>query len=74
MCRELGLECRYNIGMDHLAFLSSKRIVAMRGKEYERLLKQQMKAAREPDLSGASLRSLWIRGKQNGDRDQKSEP
>lgn len=63
MCREAGLTCRYNIGVDHLAFLAAERIDAMDEREYGCLLEQQRKAAREPGLAGASLHGLWIGGK-----------
>ena len=63
MCREAGLTCRYNVGVDHLAFLSSECIDATSKEEYERLLEQQRKAAREPSLAAASLHGLWIGGK-----------
>lgn len=60
MCRTLNLECVHNIGVDHLAFLSSERIDAMSDTEYERFLEYQMKATQEPNIAGVSLHGLWI--------------
>ena len=60
MCRALNLTCLHNIGVDHLAFLSSERIDAMNDEEYARLLDYQLKATREPNIAGASLHGLWI--------------
>lgn len=60
MCTEQQLACMYNIGVDHLAFLSSERIDAMTEAEYERFLAYQMKASQEPGLAGISLHGLWI--------------
>lgn len=60
MCRALNLTCLHNIGVDHLAFLSSERIDAMNDEEYARLLDYQLKATQEPNIAGASLHGLWI--------------
>lgn len=60
MCHAAGLECLHNVGVDHLAFLSSERIDAMNDEEYERLVDYQMKASRESNISGVSLHGLWI--------------
>lgn len=60
ICQVLHLECLYNIGVDHFAFLSSERIDAMNDEEYERLLDYQMKATQEPNINGVSLHGLWI--------------
>lgn len=60
MCQEQHLECIYNVGVDHLAFLASERIDAMDELEYARLLEYQMKATMEPNIAGASLHGLWI--------------
>ena len=60
MCQALNLTCLHNIGVDHLAFLSSERIDAMSDEEYARLLDYQRKATQEPNIAGASLHGLWI--------------
>lgn len=60
LCRNLGLACLHNIGVDHFAFLSSERIDAMNDAEYERFLEYQMKATQEPNITGVSLHGLWI--------------
>ena len=60
MCQALGLTCLHNIGVDHLAFLSSERIDAMSDEEYARLLDYQMKATQEVNITGVSLHGLWI--------------
>ena len=60
MCQDLNLTCLHNVGVDHLAFLSSERIDAMSDEEYARLLDYQMKASQEPNIAGASLHGLWI--------------
>lgn len=60
MCKTFGLSCLHNVGIDHLAFLSSERIDAMNDAEYERFLEYQMKATQEPNITGVSLHGLWI--------------
>ena len=60
LCRNLGLACLHNIGVDHFAFLSSERVDAMDDAEYERFLEYQMKATQEPNITGVSLHGLWI--------------
>lgn len=60
MCQALGLTCLHNIGVDHLAFLSSERIDAMSDEEYARLLDYQMNATQEANITGVSLHGLWI--------------
>lgn len=60
MCQALNLICLRNIGVDHLAFLSSERIDAMSDEEYAHLLDYQLKATQEPNIAGASLHGLWI--------------
>lgn len=60
MCQALNLTCLHNIGVDHLAFLSSERIDAMSDEEYAHLLDYQRKAAQEPNIAGVSLHGLWI--------------
>lgn len=60
MCSSQQLECLYNIGVDHLAYLSSELIDAMNGEEYKRFLEYQIKATHEPTIAGTSLHGLWI--------------
>lgn len=60
MCKAAGLSCLNNIGVDHLAFLSSERIDAMDDAAYEHFLEYQMKATQEQNIAGASLHGLWI--------------
>lgn len=60
MCQTLNLTCLHNIGVDHLAFLSSERVDAMNDEEYAHLLDYQRKATQEPNIAGASLHGLWI--------------
>lgn len=60
MCRALNLTGLHNIGVDHLAFLSSERIDTMSDEEYAHLLDYQRKATQEPNIAGASLHGLWI--------------
>lgn len=60
MCKSFDLSCLHNVGIDHLAYLSSERIDAMNDAEYERFLEYQMKATNEPNIAGVSLHGLWI--------------
>lgn len=65
MCQDLNLTCLHNVGVDHLAFLSSERIDAMSDEEYTHLLDYQIKASQEPNIAGASLHGLWIGRKES---------
>lgn len=60
LCQEANLQCICNIGVDHLAYLSSERMDAMTDEEFQRLLSQQLLACKEPDIAGTSLHGLWI--------------
>lgn len=60
LCNDLHLVRLYDIGVDHLAFLSSERIDAMSDTEYARLLEYQMRASQESSIAGVSLHGLWI--------------
>lgn len=60
LCGGQGLECIYNIGVDHLAFLSSEKIDAMNEQEYQKILEYQLKASAERNIAGTSLHGLWI--------------
>lgn len=60
LCGGQGLECIYNIGVDHLAFLSSEKIDAMDEQEYQKILEYQLKASAERNIAGTSLHGLWI--------------
>ncbi len=60
ICQTFDLECLHNIGVDHLAFLASERIDAMSDAEYERFIEYQLKATKDPGISGVSLHGLWI--------------
>lgn len=60
LCGGQGLECIDNIGVDHLAFLSSEKIDAMNEQEYQKILEYQLKASAERNIVGTSLHGLWI--------------
>lgn len=59
------MECIYNIGVDHLAFLSSEKIDAMNEQEYQKILEYQLKASAERNIAGTSLHGLvdWEKSK-----------
>lgn len=59
-CRSLQLERLYNVGVDHLAYLSAEQVDRMSGEEYATLLEYQLKASAQPDIAGTSLHGLWI--------------
>ena len=59
-CRTLQLEQLYNVGVDHLAYLSAERIDKMSDEEYAKLLAYQLKASAQRDIAGTSLHGLWI--------------
>ncbi len=60
LCEQQGLERICNIGVDHLAYLSSEKIDAMDDEQFKKLLEYQLKASTEENIAGASLHGLWI--------------